>query len=67
LEKNITLWDDIKYVKAHIIFVYLPGHSGITYSEKADNLDTVFGDLVHEPDDVISMRWRSESTSLRTP
>jgi hypothetical protein len=51
-----TWWDSIKNVKAHIIFVYVPGHSGITYNEKADKLAgeaTVFGDLAHEPDDVI--------------
>jgi ribonuclease HI len=59
LEKHMmmsTWWDSIRVVKAHIICVYVPGHSGITYNEKADKLAgeaTVFGDLVHEPDDVI--------------
>jgi ribonuclease HI len=41
LEKNrmlSTWWDSIKDVKAHIIFAYVPGHSGITYNEKADKL-----------------------------
>jgi hypothetical protein len=59
LEKNMmmsTWWDSIRVVKAHIVCVYVPGRSGITYIEKADKLAgeaTVFGDLVHEPDDVI--------------
>jgi hypothetical protein len=51
-----TWWDSIKDVKAHITFVYVPGHSGITYNEKAGKLAgeaTVFGDLVHEPDNFI--------------
>jgi ribonuclease HI len=59
LEQNMMLstWcDSIKDVKAHIVCVYVPGHSGITYNGKADKLAgeaTVFGDQVHEPDDVI--------------
>jgi hypothetical protein len=59
LEKNMLLstwWDSINDIKAHIIFAYVPGLSGITYNEKADKLAgeaTVFGDLVHEPDAVV--------------
>jgi hypothetical protein len=51
-----TWWDSIRVVKAHIVCVYVPGHSEITYNEKADKLAgeaTVCGDLVHEPDDAI--------------
>jgi hypothetical protein len=56
LDKNTmmsTWWNSMKDVKA---FIYVPGHRGITYNEKADKLAgeaTVFGELVHEPDDVI--------------
>jgi hypothetical protein len=60
LDKNMmmsTWWDSTRVVKAHIVCVYVHGHSGITYNEKEDKLAreaTVFGDLVHEPDDVIN-------------
>jgi hypothetical protein len=35
LDKNMIMsawWDSIKDVNAHITFVYVPGHSGITYN-----------------------------------
>jgi ribonuclease HI len=72
VDKNMMLstwWNCFNDVKAHITFVYVPGHSSITYNENIDKLAkeaTVFGDMVHEPDDVIKA-FRSIVALTTTP
>ena len=60
LEKRLMpadWWDVIRNVPARILISYIPGHSGISFNEKADALAGAaepFGQLIRTPEDVMA-------------